>query len=107
MTPNEFIPDYVGKMPSGAAYIEAFLLIDKTRIKTADTYRMFTFCPARINVIDKTRKAIGSMSNTKLQTLYGNFKLLMFESHRLRSLPRSGRFPAQVASVTPTRAEKI
>jgi hypothetical protein len=41
---------------------------------------MFTFCPARINIIDKTRKCIGFMSTTKLQTLYSNFKLRMFES---------------------------
>jgi hypothetical protein len=81
LTINEFVPDFVGKLPSVAAYIEVFLFVDKTRIKNTDTYCMFTFCPARINIIDKTRKAIGFMSTTKLQSLYGNdFKLRMFET---------------------------
>ena len=80
-TINEFIPDYVGKIPSGAAFIEVFLFIDKTRIKTTDTYSMFQFCPARINIIDKQRKCLGFMSTTKLQSLYSDLKLVMFESN--------------------------
>jgi hypothetical protein len=80
-TINEFIPDYVGKIPSGAAFIEVFLFLDKTRIKTTDTYSMFQFCPARINIIDKQRKCIGFMSTTKLQSVYSDLKLVMFESN--------------------------
>jgi hypothetical protein len=80
MTINEFIPDYVSKIPSGAACIEVFLFIDQTRIKATDTYSMFTFCPARSNIIDQERKCIGIRSTTKLQSLYSNLKLRMFES---------------------------
>jgi hypothetical protein len=81
MTLNEFLPDYVNKIPSGAVYIELFLFLDKTNIKQTDQCVMFTFCPSRINILDKTRKVLGFMPSVKLLSIYGDeFKLRMFES---------------------------
>jgi hypothetical protein len=50
-------------------------------MKQTDKYSVFTFCPARVNIIDKSHKAIGFMSVTKLLSIYGDdFKLSVFES---------------------------
>ena len=81
MTLIEFLPDYFNKIPSGAVYIELFLFLDKTYIKQTYKYVMFTFCPSRINILDKSRKVLGFMSSVKLLSIYGDeFKLRMFES---------------------------
>jgi hypothetical protein len=71
-TLNEFLPDYTGKLPDTASYIEVFLFIDKTRIKQTEKCSLFTFTPARINIFDKSRKALGGMSTAKLQSIYGD-----------------------------------
>jgi hypothetical protein len=80
---KDFVDDFKSKLPESAHTIKLFAFTDKTSIyeNKEQKYTSFTFVPARINIVDKSGKALGFMSVSKLIEIYGeSLKIRCYES---------------------------